>query len=100
MFVLYALSGGVDLCPKRASREARSYRPLGEQADGADSDGDEEAADPTARRRMMELSSFGSRSKNKDEESKHDASESEESKSKRATSFPMTNFSRAAAEQT
>jgi hypothetical protein len=94
LFVLYALSGGVDLCPKRASQEARSYRPLGEQADGADSDGDEEAADPTVRRRMMELSSFGSKSKS--EESKGESSEAKDSQSKRTTSFPMTSFSRAA----
>jgi hypothetical protein len=60
VFVLYALSGGVQLCPTRTSSQAGKYRPLGEQADGADSDdADEEVADPTARRRMMELSSFG-----------------------------------------
>lgn len=58
--MLYALSGGVQLCPTRKSGQAGKYRPLGEQADGADSDdADEEVADPTARRRMMELSSFG-----------------------------------------
>lgn len=57
--MLYALSGGVQLCPTRTSSQAGKYRPLGEQADGAESDdADEEVADPTARRRMMELSSF------------------------------------------
>lgn len=69
VFVLYALSGGVQLCPTRTSSQAGKYRPLGEQADGAESDdADEEVADPTARRRMMELSSFapGSSSRNAD----------------------------------
>jgi hypothetical protein len=59
-FVLYALSGGAQLCPPRgAGADPRNYRPLGEQGPDADSDGDEEVADPAARRRMLELSSFG-----------------------------------------
>jgi len=88
-FVLYALCGGVQLCPTRSS-PAGKYRPLGEQADGADSDdADEEGADPTARRRMMELSSFapGSGNRNADatrNSSAAGANESDESANKRS----------------
>lgn len=88
--MLYALSGGVQLCPTRTSSQAGKYRPLGEQANGAESDdADEEVADPTARRRMMELSSFGPGSSNRNADAARNSSaaganESDESTNKRS----------------
>lgn len=99
-FLLYALAGGAQLCPPRgAGADPRSYRPLGEQGPGADSDGDEEVADPVARRRMLELSSFGSGASKQNEggsrqaSTRPDAPEESVSRPNRG-SFPMTNFSR------
>lgn len=52
-------------CLKFWKQAPRKYRPVGaSERGGADSDGDDEGDDPTARRRMLELSSFSPRKRN------------------------------------
>lgn len=94
-FVLYALAGGVDICPRRQDSPQRNYRPLGEQTGDKDSDeGDEEDTDPSARRRMMqELSSFGSGQRKEATGVASDSAIAANSANSNTSSFPMTNFS-------
>ena len=70
---------------------SRKYKPVRKNEDG-DNDSDDDAEDPQARRKMMELSSFGgsksSLSKAKPEEDKKDTKQADKG------SFPMTSFNR------
>lgn len=64
--VLYAAAPAglsASSCLRLWKQAPRKYRPLSGQ-EAADSDGDDEGDDPTARRRMLEMSSFSPRKRN------------------------------------
>jgi len=63
--VVYAAApkGMLSTCQRLWRQAPRKYRPLSAE-DAADSDGDDEGDDPTARRRMLELSNFSPRKRN------------------------------------
>lgn len=99
--ILYALTNGVSL-PSWASRAGRGaqrkYQPLSGPQSTGDQDSEDEEEDPAARRRMLELSSFGSGKAsqgptraNQDEELAYHESTLAPS---RTSAFPMTSFDR------